>query len=138
MKQARFFLTLDSSGALIVGLFVLLFSSFLANLTGWTESFTHMEGFANLIYGSYSGTLLLRLKKGNLQRVFVFILIIANSFWGLQCFAQAWRLKEDATSIGTAILLLEGVYLVALSYFEARFVLPQCVSRSSQISKKSI
>ncbi|WP_246839445.1 hypothetical protein [Leptospira licerasiae] len=43
MKQARFFLTLDSSGALIVGLFVLLFSSFLANLTGWTESFTSME-----------------------------------------------------------------------------------------------
>ncbi|PJZ48944.1 hypothetical protein [Leptospira saintgironsiae] len=126
MKQARFFLTLDSSGALIVGIFVLLFYSLLSNLTGWSESFTRIEGFANLIYGSYSGILLLQFRKGILNRVFVLILIIANSLWGLQCFTQAWRLQEEATYIGTAALLLEGIYLLALAYLEARFVLPQC------------
>ncbi|TGM95624.1 hypothetical protein [Leptospira dzoumogneensis] len=133
MKQARFLLTLDSSGALIVGVFILLFSSLVSNLTGWQESFTLIEGSANLIYGSYSGILLLLFRKGNLHRVFVFILIIANSLWGLQCFTQAWRLQESATYIGTALLLLEGIYLVALAYLEARFVLPQCVSRSPRV-----
>ncbi|TGL28295.1 hypothetical protein EHQ52_18680 [Leptospira koniambonensis] len=134
MKQARFILTLDSSGALVVGAFIFLFSSFISTLNGWEESFTHMEGSANLIYGSYSGVLLLLFLKGNLTRVFVFILIIANSLWGLQCFAQAWRLQEEATYIGTSFLLLEGIYLLALAYLEARFVLPQCVSRSSSVS----
>ncbi|TGM12236.1 hypothetical protein EHQ81_14295 [Leptospira selangorensis] len=131
MKQARFILTLDSTGALIVGVFILLFSSLISNLNGWQESFTHIEGFANLVYGSYSGILLLLFRKKNLHRVFVFILIIANSLWGLQCFTQAWRLKEEATHIGTAVLLLEGIYLIVLAYLEAKFVLPQCVARVS-------
>ncbi|PJZ77071.1 hypothetical protein [Leptospira neocaledonica] len=133
MKEARFILTLDSAGALIAGAFILLFSSIISNLTGWQESFTCIEGFVNLIYGSYSGILLLLFRKENLHRVFVFILIMANSLWGLQCLAQAWRLKEEATHIGTVVLLLEGIYLVALGYLEAKFVLPQCVSNSPQI-----
>lgn len=126
MKQARFLLTLDSSGALIVGIFVLLFYSLISNLTGWSESFTRIEGFANLLYGSYSGILLLLFRKGILNRVFVIILIIANTLWGLQCFVQVWRLQEEATYIGTAALLLEGIYLLTLAYLESRFVLPQC------------
>lgn len=133
MKQARFILTLDSTGALIVGVFILLFSSLISNLTGWQESFTCMEGFVNLIYGSYSGILLLLFRRGPLHRTFILILIIANSLWGLQCFAQAWRLKGEATYIGNAVLLLEGIYLLVLAYLEAKFVLPQCVSNSSRV-----
>ncbi|EMJ97455.1 hypothetical protein LEP1GSC192_3369 [Leptospira sp. B5-022] len=83
-----------------------------------------MEGFANLVYGSYSGTLLLLFGRGQLRRIFIVVLIIANSFWGLQCFVQVWRLKEEATYLGTVALLLEGIYLLALAYFEAKFVLP--------------
>ncbi|PKA16614.1 hypothetical protein [Leptospira haakeii] len=134
MKQARFILTLDSSGAFVVGVLIFLFSSFISTLNGWDKSFTHMEGFANLIYGSYSGTLLLFFRKGNLHRVFVFILITANSLWGLQCFAQAWRLKDEATHVGNSVLLLEGIYLVALAYFEAKFVLPQSISIPHRVS----
>ncbi|MGJ4747692.1 hypothetical protein ACQV5M_15135 [Leptospira sp. SA-E8] len=134
MKQARFLLTLDSAGALIVGLFILLFFSIISNLTGWKESFTRMEGFANLIYGSYSGTLLLLFGRGQLRRIFVLALITANSLWGLQCFVQVWRLQEEATHFGIAVLLLEGIYLLVLAYFEAKFVLPQCVSNLSRVS----
>ncbi|GBF38338.1 hypothetical protein [Leptospira johnsonii] len=134
MKQARFLLTLDSTGALIVGVFIFLFSSFISTLNGWDESFIHIEGFVNLIYGSYSGILLLLFRRGQLHRIFVLILIIANSLWGLQCFAQAWRLQEEATYIGTAVLLLEGIYLLILAFFEVRFVLPQGVSNSSQVA----
>lgn len=134
MKQARFILTLDSTGALVVGVFILLFSSLISNLTGWQESFTRMEGVVNLIYGSYSGILLLLFRRGNLHRIFVFILVTANSLWGLQCFTQVWRLKEEATYIGTATFILEGIYLLVLAYLEAKFVLPQCISNSPRVS----
>ncbi|MCR1792810.1 hypothetical protein [Leptospira sp. id769339] len=133
MKQARLFLTLDSAGAFVVGTIILLFSSLISNLAGWEESFTRMEGFANLVYGSYSGTLLLLFGRGQLRRIFIVVLIIANSFWGLQCFVQVWRLQEEATYLGTVALLLEGIYLLALAYFEAKFVLP-IVSNLSRVS----
>lgn len=132
MKRALFILSLDSVGAFIVGIFVLLFSSLISTLNGWDENFTRFGGFTNLIYGSYSGILVLFFKKGQLRPIFVSILVLANSLWGLQCFAQVWRLHEDSTYIGTSYLLLEGAYVIALAYLEAKFVLPKCISRSSQ------
>ena len=92
---------------------------------GWPEGFTRFVGAVNISYGCYSGLLALRLhRKARLARWTVFILIAANTMWAAQCFTQVWWLGGDASYLGRAHLIFEGLFVGGLAYVETRIVLP--------------
>jgi hypothetical protein len=125
MRFARLLLTFDSLPALSAGCLTLLFSSFLAPLYGWTPEFVRYIALANIAYGCYSGILALSLRiKGVLPPWTVLLLAAANGLWALQCFAQAWRLRDAASWLGLGHLILEGIFVGGLAFLEARLVLP--------------
>ena len=132
MKRALNILALDSIGGLLAGAVTVLAAPRLTDYYGWPEGQALCFGWVNLSYGCYSGTLALYLRrKARLSRWAVIALIAANGAWTLQCFTRAWLLWESASPLGIGQLLLEGLWVGALAYVEARFVLP-CVTAASR------
>ena len=99
-----------------------LFAGFLAHLYGWNLEWIRFMGFVNLLYGCYSGTLYLILRRRNaVPRSGIIALILANSAWAGVCFSSAWWLPSSLP--GTSHLLFEGAFVLGLAFLDARFVL---------------
>ena len=125
MKRSLIVLSVDSLAGLSAGCFTILAAALLTAWYGWSEGFTRFLGAVNLSYGLYSGFLALRLRwKARLPRWTVIALIVLNSAWGVQCFAQVWRLRGSASYLGLSTLVFEGLFVSGLAYLEARIVLP--------------
>jgi hypothetical protein len=118
-------LSFDSIGGLIAGTITLLAEPLLTAWYGWPEGLVVLFGCANIGYGCYSGVLSLTMRSGaRLPPWTVRLLIIANGLWGLHCFARVGLLLGSASLLGIAILVLEGFWVGALAFVEARVVLP--------------
>ncbi len=79
------------------------------------------------MYGCFSGALVLITRRSErVPLVGAILLIIANSLWAGQCFAQIWWLSQ--TGEPPILLLvhmgLEALFVLGLAFLEARDVLP--------------
>lgn len=128
MKQALSILTVDSLAGIAVGLLTLALTPFLTDAYFvWPLGYVLWIGGANLLYGCYSGLLVLSARRsGDIWQAGVILLIIANSLWAGQCFAQIWWLLRtgEPPLLMLVHMGLEGVFVTALSFIEAQRVLP--------------
>lgn len=118
-------LRFDSLAGLLVGVLVLVFQDLLVRLYGIPPGLVLFTGLANLAYGSYSGTLVLRELAGKPpSRRAIVLLVAGNLAWTGVCallIALYWR---EASAIGIGVLVAEGIFVGALGLVERRFVLP--------------
>lgn len=118
----------DSLAGLAVGLLTLLLTPVLSGpFFQWPVGYVYFIGGANLLYGCYSGALLLGYRRT--QRIWsagVILLIIANSAWAGQCFAQIWWLSQGEPPLLLLVHIgLEALFVAVLAFQEARSVLPR-------------
>ncbi|PJZ70238.1 hypothetical protein CH373_12535 [Leptospira perolatii] len=85
-------------------------------------------GIANLLYGSYSGSLVLRTLLGKkVRRRWITLLVTANLCWALVCvgiFVQNWA---SIHILGAMHISFEGMYVTILALFEYYLVRPLAV-----------
>lgn len=118
-------LRFDSLAGLLVGILVLVLKDELAGLYGLQPTVVFWTGIANLAYGSYSGTLVLRERWGHLpSRQAIGLLVAGNLAWTVVCGLLIAYFWQDASAIGIAVLAFEGLFVGALALVERRFVLP--------------
>ena len=117
MSGCRNLLWVDSMGGLAVGVAMFALAGPLSGLYGIGEGFLLLMGGANLAYGLYSLTLASRRRR---PRVALYLLVAANVFWGALCLRWAAVTWGDATWLGTAHFVLEGLYVGGLGIVEWR------------------
>ena len=108
-------LWIDCLGALAAGAAMLVFSSWLSGLYGFSRQFVVGLAAVNLAYGSFSLSLAARRRR---PPALIALLALANLAWGLVCFAAAIHLSDAATPFGLAHLVLEGLYVGGLGALE--------------------
>lgn len=125
MKRATILLSIDSLAGLIAGGLVLAALPIVTVWHNWSYDFARFIGLANVAYGCYSGVLALYARRRmRIARLTAILLIVANSAWAVHCLAQVWLLRESASYLGLAHLLLEAIFVGGLAYIESRIVLP--------------
>lgn len=123
--RALAILRFDSLAGLLVGILVLVLKDELAGLYGLAPTVVFWTGIANLAYGSYSGTLVLRERWGHLpSRRAIGLLVAGNLAWTGVCGLLIAYFWQDASTIGLAVLAFEGLFVGALGLVERRLVLP--------------
>ena len=110
-------LWIDCLGGLIAGAIVLALAGWLAPLEGLPREVLVFTGAMNLLYGSYSLSLVLRQRR---SRAAVYALIAANAVWLPVCLILAAVFWETATVFGLLHLMGEGVYVGGLAAVEWR------------------
>lgn len=133
--KAKYILITDSAGGLVVGIVSLILSPYLHPLFGWTMNFLFFMACVNVLYGCYSGILAWKFhRKNQISPIPIAILILGNSAWGGQCFAQVYHQFHQATVLGLGALGFEGVFVIGLAYWETTQILT--VSESiTEVSK---
>ena len=109
---------MDCLGGLVVGLFVLSFARWLSGLYALPSSMVVTMGIANLVYGTFSLSLARRAIR---PRGLLLLLIVANISWAVLCVITAVVVAKQASFIGLATLLFEGVYVGSLGVLEWRY-----------------
>jgi hypothetical protein len=123
--RARRVLWLDSAPAIVVGVGVLALDGLLAELYGFDASLVRFIGAANLGYGCYSGALAARATRGKAPaRRAIELLVLLNLAWAVVCALLLFRYARDASALGIAQLVLEGLYVTSLALAEWRIVRP--------------
>ncbi|MFN0099891.1 MAG: hypothetical protein ACKVS7_14555 [Gemmatimonadaceae bacterium] len=117
MRLARSLLLIDSRAGLAVGAGMLLLSRWLSRLYGLSHSLVIAMGIANLAYGTYSFVLEHRSERPNAA---LLLLVAGNAAWGVLCLVAAILLAPFATPLGTAVLVLEGLFVGGLAVLEWR------------------
>ncbi len=133
MKTAIRILTVDSLAGLAVGVLTLALTPLLTGpFFQWPIEYVFFIGGANVLYGCYSGLLVLsRRRLGRVPVAGVILLIIANSVWAGQCFAQIWWLSHGKPPILLLVHMgLEALFVLGLAFVEARDVLPAVGERN--------
>ena len=111
-------LHIDSLAGLSVGFGTLLLSNWLSAWYQLPKSFILLIAFANVVYGCFSLSLLVR-KKRPLH--YIFLLVIANLIWAILCIYWAFRFAQTASFLGLAHLLAEALFVGGLAYLEWRY-----------------
>ncbi|MEQ9365057.1 MAG: hypothetical protein RIF32_12470 [Leptospirales bacterium] len=128
MNKAITILKIDSLAGLAVGALTLALTPLLVgSFFAWPIEYVYFIGGANVIYGCFSGSLLLMYRRtGRLSAAGVILLIIANSAWAGQCFAQIWWLSQgdEPAILLLAHMGLEAVFVAVLAFQEAKYTLP--------------
>lgn len=130
MKKAITILTIDSLAGLSVGVLTLALTPLLVgSIFGWPIEYVYFIGGANVIYGCFSGALVLSYRRTKrVSIVAVILLIIANGAWAGQCLAQIWWLsKGDPAGLLLVHMGLEALFVGVLAFLEAKHVLPAVV-----------
>lgn len=109
---------LDWIGGAVVGLVVLGLHGWLARVYGLPSSLVLAMGWANLAYASVSFTLF-RLTRGD-RVPGLGKMALANILWGLLCFGLAAYWSREATVLGLAQLIVEGLFVGGLGVLEWR------------------
>lgn len=121
-------LWLDGGAGFAVGVFVLAFRAWLAELYGFPLELMTLMGAANLGYASYSSTLAVRASSGKLpSRLAVDALIAANALWAVVCVAIVVTHHRSATIVGLVLVAFEAVFVGGLALVERRFARPFAV-----------
>lgn len=123
--RAKAILRLDSAAGFAVGVAVLAFHQWLAELYALPTILVICTGIANVAYASYSGALVVRAAtRGLLARRAIEFLIGANLAWTAVCGVLIWMNWNIASNIGLAALAIEGAFVAVLAFAEYRYVYP--------------
>lgn len=124
-RLAQRFLLIDGAAGSAVGVFTLTFREWLAELYAMPLSLVTLIGFANLAYGSYSGTLAVRAwyQKTPSRRA-IDLLIAANLAWTVVCAVLVAATYRSASVFGLGHVVLEGLFVAWLALAERRLVRP--------------
>lgn len=116
-------LRIDALAGLSVGLTVLLLVKPLSQLYGLPEPELRGLALANLAYGSYSGSLVIRLSRGRALSLFsVRFLALANALWAPICLAIVVAFWPRLQPLGVTVLLFEAVFVGGLGVLEWRIL----------------
>ena len=119
--RADWLLRIDSLGGIFVGVGVLALSPWLDGLFGFPMNLVLFLGAANVIYGCFSGSLLLlSYRQGPPGRAWFLFLIVANVAWLAVCVGVVYYYGAGATWLGLAHVMLEGLYVAGLGLYEYR------------------
>ncbi len=128
-RTARRILSFDSAAGLFVGGVVLGLSGFVSELYGLPISVVGFVGAANLIYGVYSGSLVLTAHtRGQLGRPWVTALVTANLVWSAVCGVLLVLHWSTLTPLGVLGLSFEALFVAGLAVVEFRRVRPYAAS----------
>lgn len=113
---------IDGCAALLAGGLVL---ALLDPLTHWyalpRQVLTFIAG-VNLGYSSLGFALsLLPRSASSARRGLLFVLIVANCFWVLMCIGLTLRFGAEASVLGLAHLIGEGIFVATLAALEWRY-----------------
>lgn len=114
----RSVLWVDCSGAVFVGVMMLLHADWLRSQYHFSSFLYHTIATANLLYGTFS--LVLALFKKRPSRL-VEALAIANAIWGCACLITAVWVTGRASIFGVTHILAECVVVLWLAQIEWRF-----------------
>lgn len=108
-------LWIDGLAGLGAGVVIVLASGWLSGWYGLPTKLLLFTGVVNLAYASYSLPLARRTRRpAGLNR----LLVAANLFWAVVCFALAIHYREVASVLGLVHLLGEGVFVGGLAGLE--------------------
>jgi hypothetical protein len=128
MKRAITILSVDSLAGLAVGVLTLSLTPILIGpFFEWPIHYVLFIGGANILYGCYSGSLVLRYRRTKqVSAASAIVLIIANSAWAGQCLAQiGWLWHQGEPPILLLVhMAAEAAFVTVLAFQEARHVLP--------------
>lgn len=112
-------LHLDSSAALLVGIGMLVLAGYLRELYGMSGGLYSTIALANIGYGLYSLSLVLRSRR---SRSAILALVVANGTWAVLCAAGVivLAITEQASVFGIAHVVAEGVFVGGLAVAEWR------------------
>jgi predicted permease len=116
-RRAPTILWIDCLGGLIAGVLVLALAGWLAPLEGVPRGVLLFTGAMNLVYGSYSLSLVLRRWR---SRAAVYALVAANAAWLPVCLVLTALCWGTITVFGILHLVGEGVYVGGLALAEWR------------------
>jgi hypothetical protein len=116
--KVRSLLRFDSLGGLAAGALMLILRRALAEWERLPVELLTGVAAANLIYGSFSGTLAVRAQDPD--AFYLRLLVRANAAWALVCWALAAVTWNESSWWGKAHLLGEGVFVGALEWVEQR------------------
>lgn len=123
-QRQRALLWFDGGAGATVGILVVVFRGWLAELQGFPANLVLFMGLANLAYASYSTTLAARAIGGRApSRRALWRLVIANAGWAVVCgviLASTWPF---ATPVGRALVTFEGLFVGVLAFVEHRVLL---------------
>ena len=114
---ARSILWIDCSGAILVGVSMLVLGEWLRSLYALPSALYNAIAIANLCYGAFSLALAL-LKQRPVKLVSA--LAIANAVWGCVCLVAAVSVAGRASVFGIMHILGEGAVVFWLAQFEWR------------------
>ena len=122
---ARRVLNVDGLAGCAAGLLVLALLDWLTRLHQLPGQLLLFMGIVNLLYGSYSGSLALRARRGPMPgRRWIDLLIIGNTGWALVCIGLAVSYWNTASIFGLVHLLFEAAFVLFLAILERRLVRP--------------
>lgn len=123
--QAKSILWLDGGAAFTAGLVVLALRGWLSALHGFAPALVVFLGVANLVYGTYSGSLAVRASRGRRpSRRAIDFLVFANLAWVVVSATVLVVNRRSVSGFGIAHVAFEGLFVGTLAFAELRFVRP--------------
>ncbi len=111
-------LRIDSQAGITVGVVALLLSNWLHAWYQLPQNFIYFLALANITYGCYSFSLLIRSKR---PKILIMLLVVANLTWALLCLRWVIVFRQTASPFGLAHLLLETLFVGGLACLEWRW-----------------
>jgi hypothetical protein len=110
-------LWIDGIAALSAGVLSLVFAGLLADLYRLPQQLITVLGVVNLAYSAGSLTLAAQPRR---RLAYIVGLASANGLWACVCVALVIRLRSEASALGLAIIIFEGVFVAGLALLEWR------------------
>ena len=110
-------LWIDGIAALSAGVVALVFGRFLADLYALPRELITFVGVVNVAYSAYGLALATQRRR---RTIAIIGLASANGVWACVCLGLAIRFRSEASALGLAIILFEGVFVAGLAMLEWR------------------
>lgn len=108
-------LWIDGVAALLAGVLVLLFSSWLSALFNLPENLLRAQAITTLIYASYSLSLA---RQKTHPKQLIYLLAIANFGYAFFVIGLVFYYFRTATIYGLIYLIAEALFIGVLAFFE--------------------
>ena len=119
MPSLRTLLWIDCTAGATVGGAVRLLATgdYFSSLTGLPEWLLIFMGLANLLYATFSFSIVTAARYNAMP---VRILVLANAAWSMACIFMACFFFSTATRLGLSYLMIEAAFVGCLAYLEWR------------------
>lgn len=117
MTTLKRLLWFDAVAAFTAAVVMLVFGNLLAPRFGVTPGLLTFLAIANASYGAFAFSLARRAQP---PMHVVTWLVRANAFWFFVCLGLVLHVRPEATWLGQAYLIAEGIFVGALALIESR------------------